>query len=72
MSNEKYQEQLSVVEDCIIELVRLESISEMNDFRDPFDEDKRDSFEIIDNIARLVLSFRNLHNELTKKSKIKS
>ena len=72
MPNEKYHEQLSVVETCIIELIRLESTSEINDFRDPFDEDKRDSFDIINNIARLVMSFQDLHSELTKRIKNKS
>lgn len=67
MSNEKYQEQLSVVESCVINLLRIASAVELNDLRDPFDEDKMDAFDIISCINDLNLSFYNLHNQLTKK-----
>lgn len=67
MSNEKISIQLSVIEANIIELVRMESLIEANDLRDPFDQDAFDPFEVMSGIKGLTMSLSNLHFRLTQK-----
>lgn len=67
MSNEKISTQLSVIETNIIELVRMESLIEANDLRDPFNQDAFDPFGVMSGIKELTMSLSNLHFRLTQK-----